>query len=109
MATAGSGGKKSLFKACYAISIHRLASRRGLPIPGLLILDTPTKNIGENINKDEVESFYNALYHYSMTDLAQTQIIIIEKEYHPPSVGPIAITTLEFNESNKLIPDYHRA
>lgn len=40
---AGSGGKKALFKACYAIAIHRLSAKYpSSPLPNILIIDTPT-------------------------------------------------------------------
>lgn len=42
---AGSGGKKTLFKVCFAISLHLVAASNGLDLPKILIIDTPMKNI----------------------------------------------------------------
>ena len=44
-ADAGSGGKKVLFNVCYALAIHKVAAENGLPLPSLLIVDGPMKNI----------------------------------------------------------------
>lgn len=81
----GSGGKKTLLNVCYALAVHRIAALRGLPLPSFLIIDTPMKNISEDVNRDLFESFYRYLYHLVETDLASVQIIIIDKDYIPPS------------------------
>jgi hypothetical protein len=46
-ATLSSGGKKTLFKCCFAVAIHRLAVQVGAPLPEMLIIDSPMKNISE--------------------------------------------------------------
>ncbi|GAI65601.1 unnamed protein product, partial [marine sediment metagenome] len=56
---AGSGGKKTLFNVCYSIAIHLVAANNNLPLPSFLIIDTPMKNIGEDVNKNIFENFYN--------------------------------------------------
>lgn len=78
----GSGGKKTIFKACYAIAIHRLASKVGGPIPTFLIIDTPMKNISERENKDIFRSFYKFVFKLATSELKGRQIIIIDKEYY---------------------------
>ena len=59
---AGSGGKKTLFNVCYALAIHSVAIERGLPIPTLLIIDSPTKNISEDENPELVRNLYREIY-----------------------------------------------
>lgn len=81
---AGSGGKKTLLKVCYAIALHKVASDNNLPLPSFLIIDTPMKNIGEEVNSDIFNSFYNYLYGLAETSLSDTQIIIVDKEYFSP-------------------------
>ncbi|MEI7847563.1 MAG: hypothetical protein WCK35_17305 [Chloroflexota bacterium] len=57
-----SGGKKSLFKACFAIAIHRLAVKINAVLPTLLIIDSPMKNISERENREQFEGFHQMLY-----------------------------------------------
>jgi rubrerythrin len=84
---AGSGGKKTLLTVCYALAIHQVAAKRKLPLPSFLIIDTPMKNISEDVNRDIFEALYRYLYTLVQGDLAATQIIIIDKEYIEPPEG----------------------
>lgn len=83
-ATLGSGGKKTLFKCCFALAIHRLARENNAPIPSFIILDSPMKNISERENRRQFEGFNQMLYELAGRELAGTQIIVIDKEYDPP-------------------------
>lgn len=89
-ANLSSGGKKTLFKACFALAIHRLAIEVGAILPNLLIIDSPMKNISERENKLQFESFYNLVYDLATGELNQTQFILIDKEFHEPDalLGP---------------------
>lgn len=80
----GSGGKKTLFNACYAIAVHIIAEKYGLKLPNILMLDTPMKNIPEDTNKDIFISFYTHLYELIQDELSETQIIIVDKEFFAP-------------------------
>lgn len=80
----GSGGKKTLLNVCYALAVHRVAAQRDLPLPSFLMIDTPMKNISEDVNRDLFESFYRYLYHLVQHDLSATQVIIIDKDFIPP-------------------------
>jgi hypothetical protein len=82
----GSGGKKTLLNVCYALAVHQVAARRQLPLPSFLMIDTPMKNISEDVNQDIFEAFYRYLYSLIQGDLATTQVIIVDKEYIPPPV-----------------------
>lgn len=99
-ANLSSGGKKTLFKACFAVALHRLARRTGAALPRLLIIDTPMKNISERFNRSQFAGFYTMLYELAADELAGTQMILIDKEYFPPPeyLG-IKIT------SRKMTPD----
>ena len=81
---AGSGGKKTLLNVCYALSVHKVAAENSLPLPTYLVIDTPMKNIGEDVNRDLFVSFYQLLYELSKGPLRNTQFIIIDKEYISP-------------------------
>jgi multidrug efflux pump subunit AcrA (membrane-fusion protein) len=84
-----SGGKKTLFKCCFAIALHRIAAQLNAPLPQLLIIDSPMKNISERENKAQFEGFYRMLYKLSAGELAQTQFVLVDKEFFapPPDLG----------------------
>ncbi|WP_315727589.1 hypothetical protein [Bradyrhizobium sp. SZCCHNS2015] len=83
-ATLSSGGKKTLFKCCFAVAMHRLATKVGAPLPGMLIIDSPMKNISERENREQFEGFYNMIYELKANELSATQFILIDKEYTAP-------------------------
>lgn len=107
---AGSGGKKTLLNVCYALTIHIIASQNNLPLPTFLIIDTPMKNIGKEINKDIFIAFYKYLYDLAEGLLANTQFIIIDKEYIPPDSPKFKIyerlMTPDDEKHPPLIPYY---
>jgi hypothetical protein len=81
----GSGGKKCVFKASFALAIHRLATEIGANLPSLLIIDSPMKNISERENEDVFTSFYEMLYQLAADELSETEFIIVDKEFKEPS------------------------
>ena len=83
----GSGGKKTLFKCCFAVAVHRLASEIDALLPTFFIIDTPMKNISERENRDQFEGFFEMLYDLSSTELNGTQFIVIDKEVCRPPAG----------------------
>lgn len=80
----GSGGKKPIFKCCFAIAVHRLALELGANLPNLLIIDSPMKSISERENRDVFEGFYRMVYTLAADKMQSTQFIIIDKELFPP-------------------------
>jgi rubrerythrin len=87
VATAGSGGKKTLFHICYALALHRVCAENELDLPTMLIIDTPMKNIGEDVDAALFHGFYRYLYTLAEAGLGETQLLIIDKEYEPPPDG----------------------
>lgn len=83
----GSGGKKTLFKCCFAVALHRLAAETGAVLPSLLIIDTAMKNISERENRDQFEGFYSMLYQLAVSELRDTQFVIVDKEFFSPPDG----------------------
>jgi len=108
--SAGSGGKKTLFNVCFALAVHKVATQYNRPLPTFLIIDTPMKNIGEDVNKDIFEAFYNHLYELAEGPLHNTQFIIIDKEYFSPKFAKIDIVERYFTINDKghppLVPYY---
>jgi hypothetical protein len=84
LGTLSSGGKKTLFKCCFAIAIHRLAVQLGAPLPELLIIDSPMKNISERENREQFEGFYRLLYELKEDELRRIQLVLIDKEFSAP-------------------------
>ncbi|MFK4435444.1 AAA family ATPase [Paenibacillus sp. RC21] len=79
-----SGGKKTIFKCCFALAVHRLAAKKEIEIPSFLMLDTPMKNISERENKEIFEGFYHFIYKLFATELKDRQLVIVDKEYFDP-------------------------
>jgi hypothetical protein len=86
-ANLGSGGKKTFFKCCFAVAIHRLAARTGAFLPNILIIDSPMKNISERENPDQFAGFHEMLHELADTELKGTQFIVIDKEIFRPKEG----------------------
>jgi hypothetical protein len=99
-ANLGSGGKKTFFKCCFAVAIHRLAARVGSFLPTVLIIDSPMKNISERENPDQFAGFHEMLHELAETELKGTQFIVIDKEIFRPKEGH----TFQFQERH-MKPD----
>lgn len=78
----GSGGKKTLFKICFALAVHRLqhAKREFNYLPSFLIIDTPMKNISEREDAQMYDKFYQYLFFLFSTELSDTQLFVVDKE-----------------------------
>jgi len=83
--TLGSGGKKNLFKCCFALAVHRLAAEIKTLLPTFMVIDSPMKNISERENRTQFEGFHHLLYELCSSELAGMQVILIDKEYCPPA------------------------
>ena len=79
-----SSGKKTLFKVCYAVALHRLAEQYNLPLPTFLMIDSPMKNIGNDVNKDIFIALYKYIYSLAKTVLQETQLIIVDTDVAEP-------------------------
>ena len=86
-ANMGSGGMKTIFKACYAIALHRLAAKKGAALPSLLILDSAMKNVSERENRELFRDFYSMVYELAAGELQGTQFVLIDKEFFPVPEG----------------------
>lgn len=98
---AGSGGKKTLITICFALALHRTAAQRDLPLPTILIIDTPLKNITPDINRALVAAFYEYLYGVAENDLTSHQVVIIDQLL----VRPKPSSELEFIEREMVAGD----
>jgi hypothetical protein len=105
-----SGGKKTLFKCCFAVALHRLASRTRAILPLFLIIDSPMKNISERENRQQFEGFHEMLYSLKASELADTQFILIDKEFAPPQAAAVEVIVRHMTPDDPanppLIPYY---
>ena len=106
----GSGGKKTIFKACFALAFHRLSRRIESHLPTFLIIDTPMKNISERENEEIFKNFYDLIYKLKSNELKDVQIILVDKEYYEPESLDIEVLSRHMtpneDESPPLIPYY---
>jgi hypothetical protein len=106
-----SGGKKTLFKCCFAVAVHRLAEEVDAALPKLLLIDSPMKNISERENREQFEAFHRMLYELKAGELSSTQLILIDKEYwQPPPEFNVSIVVRHMRPNDPgsppLIPYY---
>lgn len=78
-ANLGSGGKKTFFKCCFAVAVHRLAAKVGVPLPTVMIIDSPMKNVSERENLAQFAGFHEMLHKLAETELKGTQFIVIDR------------------------------
>lgn len=84
----GSGGKKTLFNVCYALAIHSVALERDMPVPSILIIDSPTKNISEDENPQLVQALYDEVYRLDRDKTSNLlQLLLIDSDLVAPSTG----------------------
>lgn len=75
-----------LFKICFALALHQTAAQRELPLPRLIVIDSPMKNITPDINPEIFRNFYSELYRLLEGDLKSWQCIMIDQTlFEPPS------------------------
>ena len=76
---AGSGGKKTLFNVCYALAIHAAGMEEEMPVPNILVIDSPTKNISEDEDPELVDGLYREIYRFAaMEGNKRTQFLLID-------------------------------
>ena len=77
-----SGGRKTLFKICFALAIHRFQHTKMNKnyLPSFLFIDTPMKNISEREDSNMYDNFYKYLFDTFSTELEDTQLFVIDKE-----------------------------
>ena len=82
---AGSGGKKTLFNVCYALAVHAAGLELNMPVPRILVIDSPTKNISGHENPELVHALYREIYRLSAADEGDgTQFLLIDSDLVPP-------------------------
>ena len=103
-ANMGSNGKKTLFKCCFALAIHRLAVEISANLPTILILDTPMKNVSAFENQEQFEGFYTLLYELAASELTDTQLLIIDNDFFAPANQSIDLNKRHMTLNNVAEP-----
>jgi hypothetical protein len=81
----GSGGKKTLFNVCYALAIHTVALSRPMPVPNVLVIDSPTKNISDDENPELVTKLYAEIYRLARRlNGHSVQLLLIDSDLVSP-------------------------
>lgn len=79
-----SGGKKTIFKICYALAIHIYVIENNIHsiLPKFIIVDTPMKNISEREDRELYENLYRFFIKLFTKGgkLETVQLIIVDKE-----------------------------
>jgi hypothetical protein len=76
-----SQGLKTLVNVAHALAHHTIAIDRGLPMPGLLILDGLSANAGsEGFDQDRVNDMYRLLVKEAGTYRGDLQVIAVDNE-----------------------------
>jgi hypothetical protein len=83
----GSGGRKTLFNVCYALAIHTVALNRAMPVPTLLVIDSPTKNISDDENPELVSRLYEEIYRLARDERGSgsVQFLLIDSDLVEPT------------------------
>jgi hypothetical protein len=110
---AGSGGKKTLFNVCYALAVHQVALVKSLPVPNVLVIDSPTKNISEDEDPELVRNLYSEIYRLARGDddsFGRVQFVLIDSdlvEPEPPIEGFSHRRMAGEPDAPSLIPYYN--
>lgn len=106
----GSGGKKTLFNVCFALALHNIGISRSLPIPNILIIDSPTKNISEDENPELIELLYKEIYKIAdQYKDSKFQLILIDSDIYRPTDNKFTFSERHMagsENSPSLIPYY---
>ncbi len=108
--TLSSGGKKTIFKICYAISIHIVANKLSVKtlLPNFIIIDTPMKNISEREDRELFDNLYKFFNNVFSKDgmLPETQLIIVDKELSEV-LHKDNVMVKRFSVENPLFPGFN--
>jgi hypothetical protein len=97
-----SQGLNVLVNIAHALAYHRTALKFGLRLPGFLIIDGPSNNIGhEGLDLERVQAIYDYLVHVSEQAGERLQIIVADNDV-PENVRKFV--RLRLTDDERLIP-----
>lgn len=97
-----SQGLKVLINVAYALAVHKTAIELGLGLPGLLLIDGPSSNVGhEGFDYERITDVYRYLIDTSESFGESLQLIVADNDV-PPQAEPFV--RMSVSEENRLIP-----
>lgn len=105
-----SQGLKTLVNVAHALAHHTVSIDRGLPLPGLLVLDGVSANAGkEGLDGNRILDMYRLFADVSRDYGDQLQLIIVDNEL-PREIAEAAVerVALTLSQTDRLIVDAER-
>jgi hypothetical protein len=103
--SSGSNGRRVLFVICYALAVHQVAEQHALPLPSILLLDTPTKDVSRDVNALIHDAVNSRIYDLARTDLRETQLIVADASFLEPPAD-LDVKTYIYERDAGLISYY---
>ena len=95
-------GLKVIVNLAHALAHHETAIEMGIPLPGLLIIDGPSSNIGrEGEDLKRVSSIYDYLVEVAGRLSDNLQLIVVDNDVPAHALD---FVRLELSEENRLVP-----
>lgn len=94
-------GYRALYNSSVAFCLFRLLCEKGMYVPGLMILDSPTKALKVSVGDSHIIGFYSWLIQNSGCG----QVFVIDNEL-PQGLDLQNAVVYDMNDG--LLPDYHR-
>jgi hypothetical protein len=102
-----SQGLQVLVNIAHALAHHTVAIDRNLPLPGLLVIDGPSSNVGtEGYDAERLSDVYSLLDSVARTYAEALQIVVVDNTVPPDRRGWIQLT---LSEEDRLIRATHGA
>lgn len=98
-----------LWSASDEIVLKSFARFTVLPVPSILIIDSPTKNISDDENPELVASLYKEIYQLAIECREKFQMILIDSDFVSPQVEIPDLLTRRMagtEDAPSLIPYY---
>jgi hypothetical protein len=97
-----SQGLKVLINLAYALAVHQTAIELGLSLPGLLLIDGPSSNVGhEGFDYDRITDVYDYLIRTSERFGDSLQMIVADNDIPPEAES---FVRMRVSEGDRLIP-----
>ena len=99
-----SAGTRVLVNVAHLLTHHEVAPARGIPLPGLLLVDGMTSNIGRiDYDAERIENIWGELLRLHEESADQLQVVVAVNEL-PERYDVSDHVCLELSEEDRLIP-----
>ena len=94
-------GYRALYNSSVAFCLFRLLCEKGMYVPGLMILDSPTKALKLSVGDSHIIGFYS----WMIRNSGCGQVFVIDNEL---PAGLDLRNAVVYDMNDGLLPDYHR-